>query len=589
VKNLNKSIEYAQKVVEGTIVAPAQVRKACENFLHEFNVLQHQENYPYKWNSKIEKKIDKIIKCLNFARGAKSGANMFDSLALFQWFIIQNIFCWVYKEFPTKRKIREVVFTVARKNAKSVLSCIIHLLAFFLDEENATHYIGSNTKQQASIIFDELVSIIKSSPLMKPLFNIKKTYVEFLPKNCKIVALSGDASRADGTMVYVASVDELGASNDIFKMVSSLETGQFGPRNPLIVKISTSYPVENGYNYWNETVEEMRKNTFAVDTNPRKFGLIFTIDNPKDKVIRSDGKEVERWEDWSVWPEANPLVAEVTDLADKLMEDYKTKKEIPKDFFLFRVKNLNMWLQANEGDGNFFVDMHTLKKSMYQPAQDWSWWRGKRGVIIGLDLSLTVDNTAATFMWYSAKEDIYYVKNLTFYPKDREQDKIRMEKIPYDKWARAGYCQPVGTDVVDFMEVADIILNICQEHNIGIGSIAYDTKYSRQLLQKLIDELPMEVAPEKIEQNSKYLGDAISNLQRLIYQGHFRYAPNPLMESAFVNGLIEFRMGKPYIKKGDQHRNKIDNLFSSFNAMKVSMYFEQNHLYQTEREFFLEL
>lgn len=575
---MNKSVEYATKVLAGEIIAPSQVRKACENFLHEYNVLQHQDDCLFMWNDEIETAIDVIIKELNFARGAKSAQPMYENLALFQWFLIQNTFCWVYKEFPEKRKIREVIFTVARKNAKSVLSCVIHLIAFFLDEENATHYIGSNTRQQANIIFEELVSIIKSSPNMLPLFNIKKTYVEFTPKNCKIVALSGDAQKADGTMVYVASVDELGASNDIFKMVSSLETGQFGPRNPLIIKISTSYPIENGFNYWNETVEDLRKNTFADDRNPRKFGLIFTIDAPKERV-QYDGKTVERWEVPENWAEANPLVAELNDLAEKLIEDYKTKKDIPKDFFLFKVKNLNMWMGANEGDGNFFVDKHTLQKSKFEPAGDWEWWRGKHQVIIGLDLSLSRDNTAVTFMWYDVSEKIHYVKNLVFYPKNMEDYKSKTERIPYATWARQGYCQAIGEDVIDYDELADIIINTCQKYDIRIASVAYDTKYSYTLIKRLMDELPMDVDHTKIEQDSRNLGSPISNLQRIVYEGSFRYAPNPLMESAFVNGLIEFRQGKPYITKGSKERNKIDNLFSSFNAMKISMYMEQNHIY----------
>ncbi len=584
----NKSVEYAEKVLSGEIVAPKQVRKVCENFLREYNVLQHQDDYPYMWNHEIETLVSEIIKQLNFARGAKSGESMYDNLALFQFFLIENIFCWTYKEFPTKRKIREVILTVARKNAKSVLACIIHIIGFFLDEENQTHYIGSNTKQQATIIFDELVGIIKSSPNMLPFFNIKKTYLEFIPKNCKIIALSGDASKADGTMVFMASVDELGASNEIFKMVSSLETGQFGPRNPLIVKISTSYPVENGFNYWQETVDELRRNTFSEESNPRKFGLIFTIDNPREKII-VDGKEIERYENPKVWAEANPLVAEVDELREKLYEDYKTKKEIPKDFFLFKVKNLNLWLGANEGDGNYFVDGHTLKKCKFEPAKDWNWWRGKSQVIIGLDLSLTTDNTAITFMKYDQANDIYYTKNLVYYPKNMEEKKSQAERIPYAMWARQGYCQAVGEDVVDYEEIADIIINLCSQYDIGIASVAYDTKYSYTLIKKLIEKLPMEEDPIKIEQNSRELGNVVSNLQRIIYEGKFRYAPNPLMESAFTNGLIEFRNGKVYISKGSKERNKIDNLFSSFNAMKVSMYFEQNNLYETEREFVFEI
>lgn len=577
----NKSYEYATKVLAGDIVAPEQVKQACRNFIEEFDVLQKQEDFPYMWNEEIEGLIDVIIGQLNFARGAKSAEPMFPNLALFQWFLLQNTFCWVYKEFPTKRRIREVIFTVARKNAKSVLACLIHIIGFFLDEENQTHYIGSNTKQQASIIFDELVSIIKSSPNMLPLFTIKKTYVEFIPKNCKIVPLSGDAQKADGTMVYVASVDELGASNDIFKMVSSLETGQFGPRNPLIIKISTSYPIENGFNYWNEAVSELRKNTFVEDRNFRKFGLVFAIDNPRDK--QANGKE--RWEDPAVWPEANPLVAELDDLAEKLMEDYKTKKDIPRDFFLFKVKNLNMWLQANEGDGNFFVDLHTLQRGKHAASSDWAWWQGKKQVIIGVDLSLSRDNTAVTFLWYDSKADEYHVKNLVFYPRNMEDFKMKEEKIPYSSWKRQGYCQPIGNDVIDYDELTDEILHICQTYNIGVASVAFDEKYSYTLIKRLTEELDMEIDPVKIQQDSKNLGDSISYLQRIIYEGKFKYAPNPLMESAFINGLIEFRMGKPYIQKSSKERNKIDNLFSTFNAVKVHQYLEKQHLYETEREF----
>jgi len=580
----NKSYEYATKVVSGEIVAPEQVRKACENFLYEYDILQYSPDHPYIWNEQTELLIDEIIKNLNFARGAKSAEPMFPNLALFQWFLIQNTFCWVYKEFPTKRKIREVIFTVARKNAKSVLACIMHIIYMFLDEDNQTHYIGSNTKQQATIIFDELVSIIKSSPNMLPFFDIKKTVVEFTPKNCKIVALSGDAQKADGTMVYMASVDELGASNAIFKMVSSLETGQFGPRNPLIIKISTSYPIENGFNYWNEAVESLRKNTFSEDPNPRQFGLIFSIDNPKELV---DGKE--RWDNPEIWAEANPLVAEVQDLADKLLEDYKTKKDIPKDFFLFKVKNLNMWLGANEDDGNFFVDQHTLQKGLFEPARDWEWWRGKQQVIIGLDLSLSRDNTAVSFLWYDTKNDLYYAKNLTFYPRNMEDAKSTTERIPYGTWARQGYCQAIGEDVVDYDELADIIVDIVRRYEIGVASVAYDTKYSYTLIKRLVDELPMDVDHVAIEQDSRNLGDSISYLQRIIYEGKYMYAPSPLMESAFINGLIEFRQGKPFIKKGDQHRNKIDNLFSTFNAIKIHQFFEKNHMYESTREFVFEL
>ncbi|XBO88461.1 terminase TerL endonuclease subunit [Bacillus paranthracis] len=238
--------------------------------------------------------------------------------------------------------------------------------------------------------------------------------------------MSGDSRRADGTMSYVASVDECGADNNISKMIASISTGQFGPRNPLIVKISTSYGIENSYNYWQEVVDTMIKNTMNNNSNPRQFGLAYLIDNPKD-IITVDGVEMERWEDKSTWLESNPLVAEVPALKEKLYEDYETKKDVPIDFHEFRIKNLNIWLQSNENTDDYFVDSDTLEQYKCEEIEDWNWWKGKKQVMIGLDLSLSRDNTAVTFMWHDYDNNKTYLKNIVFYPKSQEAKKSRQK------------------------------------------------------------------------------------------------------------------------------------------------------------------
>lgn len=581
---MNKSYEYATKVINGEIIAPSQVRKQCENFIHEYDVLQHQDDYEYMWNTEIEAKVDFIIQNLNFARGAKSGQSIYDNLALFQWFLIQNTFCWVYKEFPTKRKIREVIFTVARKNAKSVIACIVHIIAFFLDEENQTHYIGSNTKQQAEIIFDELTAIIKASKEITPMFNIKKTYLEFIPKNCKIVALSGDAQKADGTMVFCASVDELGASNDIVKMVSSLETGRLGPRNPLIIKISTSYPISNGYNYWQNTVQKLIDNTNDGNSNPRIFGLAYLIDNPLDEITL-DGKKAQRWEDESTWSEANPLFAEVESLYDELLENYKTSKHIPKELHLFKTKNLNIWQSENIDDGTFFVDKHTIEKYEMKEVEDWNWWRNKKQVFIGVDLAPSLDNSSITFAWYDVKQQKVYIKNKVYYPKNREAGKIKSEKVPYDQYRKKGWCEPLGEETVDFVGIGEDILKIITEYNISLATVMYDVAHSYELVKYINENIEMEINATMVKQNSRELSPVIDTLQKEIYDGNVYYAPNKLLVSAFTNGEIEFRQGKTYIKKNSKVKNKVDSLFATFNAYKGIMFYLQFNRFESNMEF----
>ncbi|PGK45744.1 terminase large subunit domain-containing protein [Bacillus cereus] len=583
---MNKSYAYAKAVVNGEIVAPSQVKQACINFIHEYDVLQHQDDYEYMWNHQIEKKIDSIIQNLNFARGAKSAQPMYPNLALFQWFLIQNTFCWVYKEFPTKRKIREVIFTVARKNAKSVIACIVHIIGFFLDEANATHYIGSNTKKQAGIIFDELSSILKASPNIKPYFNIKKGYIEFLPdtKNCKIEPLSGDSQKADGTMTYIASVDELGASNDIAKMVSSLHTGMFGPRNPLMIKISTSYPISNGYNYWQETVNKLIENTNDGNSNPRMFGLAYLIDNPFEEITL-DGNKAQRWEDKSIWLEANPLFAEVESLRTKLHEDYETSKQIPKDLHLFKTKNLNIWQSENIDDGSFFVDLNTIEKYEKKEIEDWNWWRGKKQVMIGIDLAPSRDNSAITFAWHDVKNKKTYFKNKVYYAKNMESGKIKSEKIPYDQWSKKGWCEPLGEETVDFVGIAKDIQKIITDYNISLATILYDVSYSYDLVKYINENIEMEVNATVVHQNARVLNSVIDTLQRDIYNGNVYYAPNKLLVSAFINGEIEFRQGKTYIKKNSKVKNKVDSLFATFNAYKGIMFYLQFNRFESNMEF----
>ncbi|WP_176527729.1 hypothetical protein [Bacillus sp. AFS023182] len=46
---MNTSVEYAEKVISGEIVAPSQVKKDFKNFPCGYNILQHQEDHKFIW------------------------------------------------------------------------------------------------------------------------------------------------------------------------------------------------------------------------------------------------------------------------------------------------------------------------------------------------------------------------------------------------------------------------------------------------------------------------------------------------------------------------------------------------------------
>lgn len=580
----NKAYVYAEKVVSGEIKAPKQVRKICELFIHEFDVLQHQEGYEYFWNKQTEDDVMTILHLLNFARGAKSGESIGINLALWQYFLILNIFCWQHSKFPGKRKIREVIVTVSRKNSKSVIASLVHIIGFMLDEPNSKHYLASNKKTQAEIVFDETAAIISASPHIAPLFKVQKGYIEFLGKSGvgKLIALSGDSRRQDGIMPYIATIDECGADNNISKMIASITTGMKGPRNPLIIKISTSYGILNSYNYWQEVVDGLVKNTFADKPNPRKFGLAYVIDDPEEE-IEVDGVKMERWEHQDNWLESNPLLAEIPDLWNELIEDYETSKNIPEDFQEFKIKNLNIWLPAIDVTYQSFMDIDTLQQYQMQELADWEWWRGKKQVFIGIDLAMSRDNTAVVFLWHDHTKGITYVKNKVYYPKAQEDYKVKSEKLRYDKWSQPkfDYCEAHEGPIVRWEKLAEDLHELIEEYEIGIASVLYDRKYAKDLIKYLEDNVFMETPAHDVDQNSWVLGQVISESQRQIYSGNVRYAPNPLFESAVTNGRVFYQSGKPYCKKPEHEKDgaKIDSLFALFNAFKGHMHYLDEELY----------
>ncbi|MGR5963445.1 terminase TerL endonuclease subunit [Bacillus cereus] len=263
----------------------------------------------------------------------------------------------------------------------------------------------------------------------------------------------------------------------------------------------------------------------------------------------------------------------------------KRKKHIPIDFHEFKIKQLNIWLQSTENNDQYFVDLETLQQYKCEKVENWDWWKNKQQVMIGLDLSLTTDNTAATFMWHDYDKRKTYFKNIVFYPQSREAKKIKMEGLPYDQWKKIGWCVPFGDKTVDLANLGPYIHDIVKTHNIGVGTVLYDTKYSHDVMKYINENIPMEMPPHVVEQNAYMLGPVISAFQKEIYDGNVSYAPNGLVESAFTNGKLDFPKGKPYIKKENKDRNKVDSLFSSFNAYKGVMYFIEDNRYESTSPF----
>lgn len=568
---MNKAVEYANKVLSEEIVAPTQVKQACLNFLEEFYVLQDDSEYKFFWDNDTEELVNEIINNLNFARGPKARQSIGENLGLFQRFFILNIFAWKHKANPDKRKIEEAILTVARKNAKSNIAAIIHIVAMMIDEEDAKHFCAANDKEQAGYVYDEICDILKNSPNALPLFKVMKSYVEYVPKRTKLVALAGTPK--DGAQSFVATIDECGRENSIADMVNAIEGGQFGPTSPLRVKISTSYPIRNAYNYWQTVIDGLVENTMNENANPHKFGLAFLIDNP-DEEIELNGEVVPRWQDKSTWLESNPMFAEIPSLLDKLYRDYESKKDNVSEFEYFLVKNLNIWRPATNEDEQMFISFNKLERNQ-DWSIDWEFFKGKM-VVIGLDVAMKNDNLSFIFMTYENGKT--YVRDIVFYPKGEEANKSKFEGIPYAEFTTKGYSKDFGNETVDTANLGEYVYeNYIKKYEMDLGTVLFDQKYAEEIIEYFQEEVGMEVEPIMVTQNSFTLGPVISDFQKEMLDGDVLYYPNPLTTSAYINSIVHYPKGKPYIKKPENGKvkNKIDSMFASLNAFFGIRYFRK--------------
>lgn len=567
----NKAVEYANKVLSGEIVAPSQVKQACLNFLEEFYVLQDDNEYKFFWDSDTEELVNEIINNLNFARGPKARQSIGENLGLFQRFFILNIFAWKHKANPERRRIEEAILTVARKNAKSNIAAIIHIVAMMIDEEDAKHFCAANDKEQAGYVYDEICDILKNSPHALPLFKVMKSYIEYIPKRTKLVALAGTPK--DGAQSFVATIDECGRDNSIADMVNAIEGGQFGPTSPLRVKISTSYPIHNAYNYWQTVIDGLVENTMNGNAIPQKFGLAFLIDNPDEEIVL-DGEIVPRWQDKSTWLESNPMFAEIPSLLDKLYRDYESKKDNVKEFEYFLVKNLNIWRPATNENEQMFISLNKLERNQ-DWSIDWEFFRGKM-VVIGLDVALKNDNLSFVFMTYENGKT--YVRDIIFYPKGEEAKKTKFEGLPYAEFTTKGYSKDFGNETVDTKNLGQYVYeNYIKKYEMNLGTVLFDQKYAEEIIEYFEQEVGMEVEPIMVTQNSFTLGPVISDFQQEIIDQDVLYYPNPLTTSAYINSVVHYPKGKPYIKKPENGKvkNKIDSMFASLNAFYGIRYFRK--------------
>ena len=155
-------------------------------------------------------RVTRFIECLKHTKGEFHGKPF--KLLPWQGKIIREVFGTMRDDDPTTRQYNTAYIEIPKKNGKSELGAALALNMLINDDEwNAEVYSCASDRQQAAIVFDVAVDMVRQSPaLMKRIKIIPSTKrMIYQPTGSIYQVLSSEVATKHGLNVSACIFDEL--------------------------------------------------------------------------------------------------------------------------------------------------------------------------------------------------------------------------------------------------------------------------------------------------------------------------------------------------------------------------------------------
>jgi len=437
------------------------------------------------------------------------------------------------------RRFKIVYMELPRKNGKSTLYAGIGNYMFIADREPGAEVYSVATKaDQAKIVHDEAVRMVKQSPTLSNLVTVYRNNMNIVETASKFEPLGADSSTLDGLNTHCALIDELHAHKKRL-LYDVILTSTGARRQSLIASITTAGFDRNSICY--ELRDYSEKLLHRIIEDESFFCYISTIDEGDD------------WTDPKSWAKANP------NLNISIKQEYlenQVKRALQSNSYenTFKRLHLNIWTQQ---------DVRWLRMDSWDKcgkAFNEEQLKGKE-CFMGLDLSTTTDITAAALVFPGGGGSIKTLYKF-WIPENRIKDKSEKDRVPYEEWVSKGLIKTTPGDSTDYDFIRADLNETAKIYNIK--EIAIDRWNASQLMTQLDGDgftvVPFGQGYASLSSPSKELEVAVLN-ERLEHGGH------PVMRWMASNVAIEMDAAgniKPSKKISNQ---RIDGVVSLIMAL----------------------
>lgn len=389
---------------------------------------------------------------------------------------------------------------------------------------NSQLYSGAMSRDQASILFSLASKMVRMSPRLSSVVDIKESAKSLHCKKLGTVykALSADASTAYGLSPKLIIHDETGqVRGPTFDLYTALETATAAQHEPLTIIISTQAPNDGDL-------------------------LSLLID---DALTGADPKTVLRLN--TAPPELDTFSIEAIEAANPAFHVFMNKDEI------ITMRDDAERMPSKQADyENLILNRRVETKSPFISKPVWQ----RCGMQVmpftpddeiygGLDLSSVSDLTAKVYLAGKKDDDgniIMHIKPEFWMPEDGLKDKSRNDKVPYDLWRDQGYVRTTPGKAIDYEYVAHQIKSDF-DSGLNIKKIGFDRwnwKHFKPWLSKVgfrddqLDEKNDDALFKEFGQGYQSMSPALRAIEGAVLNEKLAHGNHPLLAWCVSNAIV---------------------------------------------------
>lgn len=491
-----------------------------------------------------EKKANKAIRFIETFIHHSKGRNDTLKLELWQKAIVCAIFGIVNEQ--GKRQFREVVLIMARKNGKSLFaSAIMACLTFIDNEYGAEIYCLAPKLEQANIVFDNFYQTISREHELLDLCKKRRSDIYIHDLNTVVKPLAFSEKKSDGLNPHCVICDEISAwsGQNGLRMYEVMKSALGARTQPLIFSISTS-------GYQNDSIydELVLRGTSFLQGSSEETQLLpffYMID------------DIELWDSIEELEKSNPNLG-VSVAKEYLQEEIR----IAKGSLSKKAEFITKYCCLKQNSSQAFLTYEIVDNASRKEFS----LKDFKGcyAVGGIDLSQTTDLTCACIT--VEKENEEYVFAQFFMPRNKLQELIELDKVPYDIYLKQGYLTLSGENYVDYKDVKAWFDMLRKDYQIATCRVGYD-RYSSQYL---VDEMSNKGYRMDDVIQGWNLSPIIREFEGKLKDGTIHIGKNNLLKSHLLNVALKYEADnvkfKPTKMKNSLH---IDGFVSVIDSLTV--------------------